>query len=232
MAESHASRGGEHLLIRADGGPQIGTGHLMRCLALAQHWLLERGPVTFLLAADAPTFSARLRGEGGDRQLIDVEPGSEADAQATSTAAAELGARWIVCDGYHFGADYQRRLKADGRRLLFVDDYGHGGEYCADLVLNQNLYAEPSPYARRETATELLLGSRYALLRREFVAAERPGGGQRIVPPDATRILITLGGADPAGFTAVAVAALGGLAGKSAPFEGLVVVGGVCRYST
>ena len=144
---------GERLLIRADGGPQIGTGHLMRCLALAQQWLRMRGPVTFVLAEDAPAFSTRLRSEGGDRRLIAVPPASAADAEATLGLAAELGARWIVCDGYHFGAAYQRQLKAGGCKLLFVDDYGHGEDYCADLVLNQNLYAEPSPYVRETPRT-------------------------------------------------------------------------------
>src|SRR5690349_20227618 len=101
---------GERLLIRADGGPLIGTGHLMRCLALAQQWLRLRGPVTFLLADDVPAFRTRLQGEGGPLQLISAEPGSEADARATLAAASTLAARWIVCDGYHFGADYQRWL--------------------------------------------------------------------------------------------------------------------------
>lgn len=218
MVESRPTR--ERLLIRADGGPQIGTGHLMRCLALAQHWLRVRGPVTFVLAADVPAFAARAQSEGCELQLIEVEPGNAADADATLAAARRLGAEWIACDGYHFGADYQRRLKSGGCKLLFVDDYGHGAEYCADLVLNQNLYAEPSRYQQRGPGTELLLGSQFALLRREFVAAER---SPRMVAPVAKRLLITLGGADPAGFTPTAVAAL---AHVDRELEALVVVGG------
>jgi UDP-2,4-diacetamido-2,4,6-trideoxy-beta-L-altropyranose hydrolase len=211
---------GERLLIRADGGPQIGTGHLMRCLALAQQWLVMRGPVTFLLAADVPAFRARLQAEGGQLQLIAAEPGSEADARATLAAASALDARWIVCDGYHFGADYQRWLRAGDRKLLFVDDYGHGEPYCADLVLNHNLYADGASYARREPHTELLLGARYTLLRSEFLTAERP---DRVAPERARRILITLGGADPTNFTATAVSALAGL---DPALEALVLVGG------
>jgi UDP-2,4-diacetamido-2,4,6-trideoxy-beta-L-altropyranose hydrolase len=214
-----ASRGGKHLLIRADGNPQMGLGHLMRCLALAQHWLQRCGPVTFALAETAPVFAARLRNEGADLRLLSVEPGSPADADATAALAAELGAAWITCDGYHFGAAYQARLKAEGPHLLFVDDYGHGEEYCADLVLNQNLYAEPGPYVRRSVGTDLLLGSSYALLRREFT--EHPAE-PRSTPARASRLLITLGGADPADFTSVALAALADVENMQA----LVVVGG------
>jgi UDP-2,4-diacetamido-2,4,6-trideoxy-beta-L-altropyranose hydrolase len=214
-----SASGRKHLLIRADGNPQIGLGHLMRCLALAQHWLQRCGPVTFALAEEVPVFAARLQSEGGSQRLLAVEAGSPADADATGALAEELGAAWIVCDGYHFGAAYQARLKASGRRLLFVDDYGHGEEYCADLVLNQNLYAEPGPYARRAPGSQLLLGSRYALLRREFVAHPVE---PRTVPARAGRLLITLGGADPADFTSTALAALAAVD----DMEALVIVGG------
>lgn len=191
----------------------------MRCLALAQHWRERCGPVTFVLAEDVPVFAARLRSEGVGQRLLAAQPGSQADAAATAALAAELGAEWIVCDGYHFDADHQVRLKASGRRLLFVDDYGHGEEYCADLVLNQNLYAEPGPYGRRSADSHLLLGPRYALLRREFAAHPVE---PRSVPAQAGRLLITLGGADPAGFTSVALAAL-----ASVPdMQALVIVGG------
>jgi UDP-2,4-diacetamido-2,4,6-trideoxy-beta-L-altropyranose hydrolase len=214
-----ASDGGEHLLIRADGNPRIGHGHLMRCLALAQHWLERRGPVTFAVAEQVPAFAARLQKEGAGQRLLTVEPGGPADADATQALASELSAAWIVCDGYQFDATYQVRLKASGRRLLYVDDYGHCEAYCADLVLNQNLDAEAGPYARRAPGSELLLGSRYTLLRREFVAhPPQP----RTVPTRAGRLLITLGGADPADFTSIALAALAHVD----ELEALVVVGG------
>jgi UDP-2,4-diacetamido-2,4,6-trideoxy-beta-L-altropyranose hydrolase len=210
---------GSHLLIRADGNPQIGLGHLMRCLALAQHWQQRCGPVTFAMAEEVPVFAARLRKEGGDLHLLGIEPGSPVDADATAALAEARGAAWIVCDGYHFGGAYQARLKASGRRLLFVDDYGHCEEYCADLVLNQNLYAQPAPYAWRSSGSDLLLGSRYALLRREF-AAHPPE--PRAAPAQAGRLLITLGGSDPVDFTSIALAALAHVDAMQA----LVLVGG------
>jgi UDP-2,4-diacetamido-2,4,6-trideoxy-beta-L-altropyranose hydrolase len=216
---AEGNRGGSHLLIRADGNSQMGLGHLMRCLGLAQHWLVRCGPVTFAMAEDVPVFALRLQNEGGAQRLLPVEPGSLADADATAALAGELGATWIVCDGYHFGATYQARLKAAGRRLLFVDDYGHAGEYCADLVLNQNLYAAPGPYGRRSAGTELLLGSSYVLLRREFTAYPPPA---RSAPTRASRMLVSLGGADPENFTSTAIAALASVD----DLEAQIVVGG------
>lgn len=213
------ARCGTHLLIRADGNPRMGLGHLMRCLALAQHWLQRCGPVTFALAEEVPVFALRLGVEGANQRLLAVEPGSPADADATAALAADLGVAWIVCDGYQFGAAYQARLKRSGSRLLFVDDYGHGEAYSADLVLNQNLYADPGPYVRRPPNTGLLLGSTYVLLRREFTSYPVT---PRTAPARARRLLVTLGGSDPADFTSVALAALAGVEAM----EALVIVGG------
>jgi spore coat polysaccharide biosynthesis predicted glycosyltransferase SpsG len=84
-------------------------------------------------------------------------------------------------------------LRDAGLRLLFVDDNGHAERYCADIVLNQNLYAHEGLYANREPYTRLLLGSRYVLLRREFLQWRE---WTREIPAVARKVLVTLGGAD------------------------------------
>ena len=187
---------GQNLLIRADADARMGTGHVMRCLALAQAWQDNAGPVEFLMASSTPAIADRLRAEGMQVRTATAEAGSAADAAATIIRARELGAAWVAVDGYQFHAAYQSALQQAGVKLLWVDDYGHAERYCADLVLNQNLYAEDSFYAQRETGVRLLLGARYALLRREFL---RWRGWQRSTPERAGKVLITMGGADAAG---------------------------------
>jgi spore coat polysaccharide biosynthesis predicted glycosyltransferase SpsG len=66
--------------------------------------------------------------------------------------------------------------------------------FLADLLLNQNISANESLYSNRHADTRLLLGTRYALLRREFWKWR---GWKRNVPDVATNILVTLGGSDP-----------------------------------
>lgn len=156
------------LLIRTDATTQIGTGHVMRCLALAQAWQDAGGTTYFAAAKITASLEARLADEGMALHLIPAPSGSVDDGAQLIRLAHRVKARWIVVDGYHFGAEYQQAIKKSGLRLLAIDDYGHSSHYYADLVLNQNTSADESLYVNREPGTELLLGTRYTLLRREF----------------------------------------------------------------
>jgi UDP-2,4-diacetamido-2,4,6-trideoxy-beta-L-altropyranose hydrolase len=104
-----------------------------------------------------------------------------------------------------FGYPYQCAVKRAGLRLLCIDDYGHAGRYCADIILNQNLWATDQMYERREAGTQLLLGSKYVLLRREFLNASLR---RREIPASAAKILVTLGGGDAHNVTLKIVEAL------------------------
>jgi UDP-2,4-diacetamido-2,4,6-trideoxy-beta-L-altropyranose hydrolase len=209
------------LLIRADASARMGTGHLMRCLALAQAWQDAGGSCVFLAAELPGALQDRLATEGMQVRRVLADPGSMADAEQTSGLARALGAEWVVVDGYLFGTGFQRALKQAGLYVLAIDDYGHCDHYHAEIVLNQNLHAEEAPYRRREPSTRLLLGTDYVLLRREFLAYRT---WERPIPGVGRKVLVTLGGADPENITERVVTAL-----DLVPIEGLeavVVVGG------
>jgi UDP-2,4-diacetamido-2,4,6-trideoxy-beta-L-altropyranose hydrolase len=208
------------LLIRADASVAIGTGHVMRCLALAQAWQDAGGAVTFAMAESTPAIEDRLRREGAGLVRIDGIPGSHADGEQLIALARTLGPAWLVVDGYEFGPDYQRTLQHERFRVLLIDDLGRSGHYAADVVLNQNLSAQKYFYEDRETRTRLLLGTKYALLRREFVAALAP----REVPSIARKLLVSLGGSDPDNATCRVMEALEQVA--VADLQVVVVAGG------
>lgn len=193
------------LLLRADASTQIGAGHVMRCLALAQAWQDAGGQPHFAAAQLPEGLATRLTAEGIALHRLYEPPGSREDAVQTAALAQQLGAAWVVEDGYHFGTDYQRVIKDAGLRLLAIDDYGHAGHYVADLVLNQNIYANESLYPSRKPTTRLLLGTRYVLLRREFL---RWRNWQRQIPEVARKVLVTMGGSDPDNVTLKVVQAL------------------------
>jgi len=188
----------KNLLVRADATPKIGSGHFMRCLALAEIWQDTRGEVLFASAFDAPGLEARLKKDGIQFLRISHEAGTFGDADETVKIAHQYGSDWIVVDGYHFGAEYQKKIKNSGLNLLFIDDYGHADHYYADIVLNQNIYADMSFYPKYEPFTRFLLGTKYALIRKEFL---KWSNWHRNVPEVARKILVTFGGSDPDNIT-------------------------------
>jgi UDP-2,4-diacetamido-2,4,6-trideoxy-beta-L-altropyranose hydrolase len=211
----------ETLLIRADASPQIGTGHVMRCLALAQAWQDNYGPVVFATSNTLPmALLNRLDAEGMFVYALAVESGSAEDAQQTITQAKAVGAACVVVDGYCFDSEYQYTIKYAPLRLLFIDDNGHADYYSADLILNQNIHAAEKFYTKRSIYTQLLLGSQYVLLRREFLKWQNY---QRTLAHQADHILVLMGGSDPENITQIVITALLTIAAPS--LEVRVIVG-------
>jgi UDP-2,4-diacetamido-2,4,6-trideoxy-beta-L-altropyranose hydrolase len=171
------------------------------------------------MAETTPAVDVRLRNEACEIVKLDVAVGSTADVEQTTRLAGEHGASWIVVDGYAFGAEYQESLKRHGLKVLFIDDNGHALSYPADLVLNQNAHASENLYTNREPATKLLLGPRYAMLRREFTAWR---DWKRDIPQVARKVLVTMGGSDPDNVTERVIEAIL----SQSEMKATVVVGG------
>lgn len=181
------------LLIRADASPEIGTGHVMRCLALAQAWQDRGGRVVFFMGQSTAAIRERLSREGCDILSCDAVVGSASDAGRTLDAARRYGCEWLTLDGYRFDSEYQARVCGRGFGVLCVDDLGDR-RHAADIILNPNLTATKSQYAGQHDDTQLLLGTEYSLLRREF---RKWRDWNREIAPVSKKILVTLGGTTP-----------------------------------
>jgi UDP-2,4-diacetamido-2,4,6-trideoxy-beta-L-altropyranose hydrolase len=188
--------GGPTVVIRADGGRTLGLGHVIRCLALAEALTGRGAAVTFLTRTTEPAVLARL-----ERAPCAVErlPGGD---EAAAVGERARGAAAVVIDVYGVTVACQEAVRRAGARLLVIDDLAQG-RFVADLVLNQNLGARPEAYDAAPH-TRLLLGPRYALLRRAF-------RGVVAAPARPPRVLVTMGGADPGNVTARALEALDAL---------------------
>ena len=193
------------LLIRADASPEKGTGHVMRCFALAQTWIDHGGNVIFISALNSPMLEERLKSENIKIFRLSAIPGSHEDASQTTNIAYAYDVEWVVIDGYHFNADYQRKIIESGLHLLMFDDFGHADYYHADLILNQNLFADERNYKNREPHVRLLLGTKYIQLRREY---KKWREWKRVIPEKAKNILVTFGGSDSEDVTIRVVKAL------------------------
>jgi UDP-2,4-diacetamido-2,4,6-trideoxy-beta-L-altropyranose hydrolase len=179
------------LCIRADASRGVGTGHVMRCLALAQSWQDQGGSAVFVYHEMPENLTARLAAEGMQSRRL-TAPLSE--IEEFLRVVSELSAAWVVLDGYLFPPSYHAALRSQGFKVLCIDDMAHLKTYHVDLVLNQNLSAQASDYdGKTMSGTHLLLGPQFSLLRREFsLAAGQPR--QRSTPP--RRLLVSFGGSD------------------------------------
>jgi len=213
---------GRMLLVRADADGRIGSGHVMRCLALAQAWQDRGGKCTFVGSIESDALRRRLVDEGCGVVALPHRHPDSGDLAAMRRLVAEqqqMDSGWVVLDGYHFDAAYQQAVRGSGRPLLVVDDCGHLPHYQADILLNQNAHAGEIAYdATAETVR--LMGLRYLLLRQEFFSGNRGGGD---VVGRARRLLVTLGGADACNVTAKVIDALLHL--KVPDLEARIVVG-------
>jgi len=178
------------LIVRCDASSEIGTGHIMRMLALAQAWQdmhanggeraahNENGDkphVVFICARLPKGLMQQLQVEGFKVILINATPGSSEDFQQTLKAISRYRLKnlphaqttWVVIDGYAFDVTYHCAIRSAGFKLLVVDDCNHLPAYECDILLNQNLGAAEYAYHINPDA-KLLLGPRYCLFRREF----------------------------------------------------------------
>lgn len=186
-------------VIRADGGPDIGYGHLVRTGALAEE-LLDRGyDVTYAtVTPDA---------------VREVCPGSVGTVPLSSkTDVGEFVEELqplpdlVVLDSYHADGQYQRRVRRQVPLAVVSDDTRHS--VCADVLVNGNLYASNLDYETIGDAPRRCLGPSYLLLRHEIaelVSSDPPFRS----PPQ--RALVTMGGSDMADMTPTVVRAFDGL---------------------
>ncbi|GEM_PF-2306450 len=199
-----------HVVFRCDAGPEIGAGHLVRSIALAEGFLACGVPSTFVTGALVGAWRDMIEARGfpliEDKGVGRASTGHEVMAQIAPKAKA-----LVVLDGYGFFAEHVREARRVADRVAVIRD--HGTPAGADVVIDHNLSAEP--YAEANPAALQLLGPRYALLRNEFHRARRLP-----IPSDRPEILICLGGSQA---TPVLLKVLDALSRISIPFVARVI---------
>ncbi len=210
-----------HVLLRADAGEAIGTGHLMRMRTMAEEYRRRGARLSLLTACVEPQLLDPFRELGVIVHGLDAACPDPADARRMAELIQASRPDWVVVDGYDFDSGYLRDTRSAGTRVIVFDDMAHLAEYPVDVVVNQNAHAGLLRY-RTSPDTKVLCGPRYAVLRAEF----RDSAPDPRTPPTVGHILVTLGGADPHRATEVVVKALGLVMSGRPSVTGTVVVGG------
>jgi UDP-2,4-diacetamido-2,4,6-trideoxy-beta-L-altropyranose hydrolase len=211
-----------YVIFRVDGSPEIGTGHVMRCLALAQAMKNAGIPCRCVSSALTPSLKKRIQECGLPMDMIDTVAGTGDDAAKTIDLLQAHAAEWLVIDGYIFGKEYSSVVRKAGAHVLCIDDVGQIDTHDADVILDQNIATSVEYYADA-TDAKLLLGPRYALLRSEFQHWQ----DWRRPEQKPKNILITMGGSDPDNVTSRVIKMLEKF---PTPLILTVIVGGANRH--
>lgn len=180
------------LLFRTDGSSQIGFGHVMRCLALAEGIEKLGVKCIFVIGNSDKKVLEEIHQKGHLIEQIPTQSSPKNDFFLTAKAVNKYNATAVVTDSYDISAKYLRQLKSLGVFVISIDDTGEI-HFPSDVILNQNVTAKKLTYSK-EDYTQLLLGPKYVLLRGEFAAKHAQ---EREISKEVKSILVTMGGGDP-----------------------------------
>ncbi|PIT82071.1 UDP-2,4-diacetamido-2,4,6-trideoxy-beta-L-altropyranose hydrolase [Limnohabitans sp. 15K] len=213
-----------NIAFRTDASLNIGTGHVMRCLALADA-LRDRGAQSIFICRPHSGHLLDLIQQRGYKAipLAPAESGFSApadpshakwlgtgwasDSVQTQQAIGKQLLEWLVVDHYALDRRWEKTMRLHTRRIMAIDDLADRPHDC-ELLLDQNLGRQAKDYdglIRRHTQT--LIGPAHTLLRPEF-AQWREYSLQRRAHPQLQNLLITMGGVDQVNATGQVLDAL------------------------
>ncbi len=219
-----------NVALRTDASMNIGTGHVMRCLTLADA-LSELGAVcVFVCRPHQGHLMALILQRGhkvlalpelqGIMQLMchntlhahwlgtDWATDAQDTRQALSNYMGGLSVDWLVVDHYALDAHWELALRPQAKHIMIIDDLADRPHAC-DLLLDQNLGRSEQDYANLlKGRPTTLVGPQYALLRPNFAALRAQTLARRQNKPYLSRLLVTMGGVDKDNITSQVLTAL------------------------
>jgi spore coat polysaccharide biosynthesis predicted glycosyltransferase SpsG len=192
---------GYSVLVRCDGSAAIGLGHVVRCLSIARE-LRDTQGCTVAFAMRFGPVGRDLVSEHGFPVLAPVtEEGEFSCVSWLAGLVREFGADVLIIDARDdLDLEGVKEIKQSGVLVASIDDLGDR-RLGADLA-----FYPPIPQLHSLDWTgflgELHAGWQWVPLRSEFRGLERQP--EEPLP----RLLVTMGGSDPAGFTLQALRAL------------------------
>jgi len=205
--------------FRVDASVQMGSGHIMRCLTLADQLKKNGADVQFFCRNFQDQMNAIVKERGYKLNLLVVpsekyeetkdefpyakwlEVTWQKDVEDTINAMGREVCDWMIID--HYGIDYRwhKRMRDCVEKIMVIDDLADRQLDC-DLLLDQTYGREVDSYhSLVPDQCDLKLGSHYALLRPEFAKLRLMALEKRLSFKGVQRVLIFMGGSDPDNIT-------------------------------
>lgn len=202
------------IIFRADASLQIGTGHVMRCLTLADALKAQGATCEFICREHPGNLIAYIQSKGYDAHSLSMGKTADTDlthskwlgstqaqdAEACAPILNKLQPDWLAVDHYALDTRWETKLAPYYQKLMVIDDLADRVHQC-DVLLDQTYGRDEYDYVELvPNSCSLLCGSNYALLRPEF-AELRAYSLQRRPQPQLRRLLVTMGGVDKGNVT-------------------------------
>jgi UDP-2,4-diacetamido-2,4,6-trideoxy-beta-L-altropyranose hydrolase len=178
-----------NILIRADSSSFIGTGHIMRDLVLAKQYKNEN--IIFAVRELEGNINYKIDEAGYSKVILNTNAFEE-----LNEIIKELNIDMIVIDHYEINCNSEKKIKESNPNLkIFVFDDTYEKHFC-DILLNHNISGDEKKYQNLVPKDcKLRCGSKYTLLREEFLEAKKQKN-KIIKDKKIKTIFIAMGGAD------------------------------------
>lgn len=178
--------------IRVDANNIVATGHVMRCMAIAQA-IQKRGETVLFFTVEKACVEI-VRKNGYETILLE----GHWDELGGEIIQLQKGLRQNKCelllvDSYYITNDYFQKLR-QVIPVAYIDDYGKE-QYSIDILISYGSQLSQLEFEKIYHNTRLLIGKEYAPLREEF-----SGCNPKIISRTVQNVLIMIGGSDNFGF--------------------------------
>ena len=207
------------IAIRTDASVNMGIGHVMRCLTLAEALRNNNIDITFISREHDGNLFKFIEDKGFKlkklkkytkkftvNNVYDEWLGLpwEIDAEETKTFLCEGESwDWLIVDHYALNDNWEKVQRGCTKRILVIDDLADRKHDC-DVLIDQTFGRIKEDYKKLVSKeTDLLLGANYALLRNEFYNLRSDALKRRSDFSEVHRILVSLGGTDPDNVTEI-----------------------------
>ena len=216
------------VIIRVDASEKIGSGHVIRCLTLAEslrendvtvlffsrnhpgnlnHLIINKGfQVVELPEPDLPFNKINKEHLKVDKYQDWLGVSEKKDAEETIQYIEPDKPDWLIIDHYSLGKNWEKQMRPFVKNIMVIDDFTDRFHDC-DLLLNQNYSKNNVEFYQDmvSKSTDIFFGPKYALLKQEYAEARKK---LRKHNGTVERVLIFLGGSDPENLTSMAIEAL------------------------
>ncbi|MGM0429480.1 MAG: UDP-2,4-diacetamido-2,4,6-trideoxy-beta-L-altropyranose hydrolase [Pseudomonadota bacterium] len=209
--------------LRVDASLAMGSGHVMRCLTLADELSRRGHECAFISRKQSGDLTNAVKERGyvvyelpecektTDYHLAHghwLKGGQEKDSQESEAVLKNFAPEWLVIDHYGINKNWEQHVRQYVKNILVIDDLADREHDC-DVLLDQNLGQTDDMYQSLvPESCQILTGCHYALLRPEFADYRERSFEYRLGKTQIDRVLVTMGGVDKENYTEKALNAL------------------------